>query len=172
MSNQQAALDNRANQLNPNHQSFCGRRSSTSERGERHASSDNHSNQLNPNNEAYWQARGLSRRADWKREVERKRDAGCFEHRANQAAARSESERRAAGAATRAIEAAVRAAVGSDSHLRKAGSVMRHTDTRRSDLDLAVETKQPMTREQFHTLARESSSGPLAASTIERRRSV
>lgn len=52
----QAAMDNRANQLNPIHSSYWSSRGQTMPTSSL-ANLDNHSNQLNPNNEQYQKSR-------------------------------------------------------------------------------------------------------------------
>ena len=49
------------------------------------------------------------------------------------------------GQVTQTVESIARQIFGSDAHVRHAGSQMKHTNIRGSDLDLMVETRRPWT---------------------------
>lgn len=155
-----AAIRNRENQMNPEHNAYWTSRGYNqrptnwselvhSEKSTKRASNQR-ANQMNPNNDAYWQSRGNSQRPDdyqlkATEQAERRRLAGAYEHRTNQAAATSPEQKKARGNVMRTIEQVSRQHFGSNTRIHKAGSIAKHTHVAGSDIDILVETPRPWT---------------------------
>jgi len=164
----EAAANNHKNQMDPAHiaywkcRGYDRRPSNWSElvqAEQRRKRQDNpQANQMNPNSDAYWQSRGHSRRpADSQsratEQAERRRLAGAYEHRTNQAASTSPEQRAARGNVNRVIGQVVKEHFGGSAHILKAGSIKKHTGIQTSDLDLLVKTPHPWSARDKSQLA-------------------
>ena len=102
-----------------------------------------HSDVCNPNNPAYWHSRGFAERPeDWRERREhvyaQVETDGHLQAQANAAGSRPADQRRTDANRVSCIVDALKAALGSGTHVHKVGSQAKHTNVAKSDLDLWV----------------------------------
>ena len=108
----------------------------------------NKANQNNPNHPTYWQCRGYSSKPDnWEREVQRKKNLGQLEHRANTAATTDKETRKKMGRDTQRVEKVVKQVIGGDAMVYKGGSQLKRTNVKSSDNDLKIKVSQNLKKE-------------------------
>lgn len=112
------------------------------------ASASNRANQLNPNNHAYYRSRGVpsppssERQRSAQRTAAARKNAGHFEHRANNLVPKAKAPQD-----VKVLEAAVREVVGGQAHLRKVGSRKKGTAIHGSDHDYHLRTAPKLRQE-------------------------
>jgi len=85
--------------------------------------------------------------------AKRQRQSGALQHIVDKAAAKTVQSRQQRAEVVHKIKKAAQDALGSTTHVMKAGSQQKHTDIAASDLDVLVDTRKPMTKEDKTRLA-------------------
>ena len=132
-------------------------------------------NRANPNHSSHYLngVRPLDWEASAAAKLRSKREAGAFELAANMAATRTHEEKLAMGQVMVMIERVARAVLGSNTHTRKAGSFLKHTYVvGLSDLDVCIESAQPMTCAQKKELTAAFKRELGASAAIEKNKTI
>ena len=116
------ALQNKANQSNPNHPSYWQSRGYS------------------------------SKPSTWENEVHRKKTLGQLEYRANTVATTSNVQRKKMGNDTRRVEKVVKNVIGGDAMVYKGGSQLKRTNVAASDNDLKIKVPQSLNKEDKERL--------------------
>ena len=108
----------------------------------------NKSNQNNPNHPSYWQCRGYSSRPKtFEEEINRKKNLGQLEHRANSVAATNTEQKKKMGRDNKRVEKVVKEVIGKDVMVYKGGSQLKRTNVASSDNDLKLKVPQSLKKE-------------------------